>query len=857
MAAANREMKKFVTKSPRRDKMPSRNEAQSSNAIQRSRTMNKVPGFSRRSFLIDSVFAGAGAALAGKFAPARGLGIGPREIFPRQQSEPGFAQSAPARNLEEWMDRIFASEEFAGKRFGPVRWEEEGKSYTALERSAANPEARDIVRYDTATSARTVLVAASELIPAGSQQPLDIENFEWSQDRNKLLIYTNSKRVWRENTRGDYWVLDRNAKTLRKLGGNAAPSTLMFAKFSADATQVAYVRENNLYVENAGNGKIRALTKDGSETTINGTSDWVYEEEFDVRDGFRWSPDGKKIAYWQFDTSREKIFTMINDLGGGFREPITQIPYPEYGVYPKTTTVRIPSAGTPNAAVRIGVVNVANGKTQWMSVTADPEKSYIPRIEWAGNSDELLMQHMNRLQNVNDVYLANAKSGACQRIYQDRDDKWVDVNDNTNWLPDGRRFLWTSEQDGWRHVYTVARDGSGAQLVTRGDFDVMEIAAMDPQGQWLYFYASPENATQRYLYRARLDGSGAPERITPADQPGTHFYDIAPNCQWAFHMHSTFDTPPMTELVKLPEHSVARVAEDNAELKKRVKTLVARPAEFFQVDAGEGVKLDAWMIKPKDFNPAQKYPILFYVYGEPAGQTVLDAWMGPNALFHRAIANEGYLVASVDNRGTPAPKGRAWRKCIYGAVGVLSSKEQATAVRAIARERSYVDSERVGVWGWSGGGTNTLNLMFREPDVYKVGVSVAPVPDQRIYDSIYQERYMGLPQDNVEGYKAGSAINFAKGLQGKLLLMHGSGDDNVHFAGSEMLVNRMIELGKTFDFMMYPNRTHGISEGPGTTLFLFKRLARHLTTYLPAGARAANAALRLPFRRENRSVAAD
>ena len=820
--------------------------------------MNKAPGYSRRSFLRESVFAGAGAAILGGLPPRRGLGLPPRDFYSLPEREQATAVTGPAASLDEWIERIFASREFAEERFGPVRWEEEGKSYTALERSEENPEAREIVRYETATAARTILVPASELIPAGSKTPLDIENFEWSGDRNKLLIYTNSRRVWRQNTRGDYWVLDRSANSLRKLGSDAAPSTLMFAKFSADASQVAYVRENNIYAEDVRTGTITSLTEDGSETTINGTSDWVYEEEFDVRDGFRWSPDGKTIAYFQFDTRSEKIFSMINDLGGGFREPVTQIPYPEYGVYPKVTTVRIPCAGTPNAAVRIGAVDVATRRTTWMKITADPEKSYIPRCEWAGNSDELLMQHMNRLQNTNDVYLANANTGECKRIYQDKDEKWVDVNDDTNWLPDGKRFLWTSERDGWRHVYTVARDGSGARLVTHGDFDVMEIAAMDPKGEWLYYYASPENATQRYLYRARLDGTGSLERVTPAEQPGTHFYNVAPNCEWAIHYYSTFETPPVTELIHLPEHRVARVMAENKELKTKIKAIPTEPGEFFQVDIGEGVKLDAWMIKPANFDPSKKYPILFQVYGEPAGQTVLDAWSGRNALFHRAIASEGYLVASVDNRGTPAPKGSAWRKCIYGAVGVLSSKEQAAAVRAIARARSYVDPERVAVWGWSGGGTNTLNLMFRAPDVYKVGMSVAPVPDQRIYDSIYQERYMGLPQENVEGYKSGSAINFADGLKGNLLLMHGSGDDNVHFAGSELLVNRMIELGKTFDFMMYPNRTHGISEGPGTTVFLFKRLARHLTTHLPAGAaRAMDAILRLPFTARRRKVAAD
>lgn len=801
--------------------------------------MNREPRMSRRLFLRASTFAGAGAAIAGGLLPLRELEAEPfssltvRAGAP-QNAVPSGPSSAPA-SLDEWIERIFTSRDFFPRRYGPIRWEQGGKSYTVLESSRDGGEKQELASYDSASGARTVLFSSAELIPAGAKEPLRIDDFEWSQDRQRILVYTNSARVWRENTRGDYWVLDRAAKTLRKMGGDAAPSTLMFAKFSPDGQSVAYVRQNNLYWEHIASGKITPLTSDGSVTTINGTSDWVYEEEFDVRDGFRWSPDGSSIAFFRFDSSPVRQFSMINDLAGGFREPVTQIPYPDYGVYPQVWTFRIPSAGTPNSNVRIGVVHVANGKTKWLHVTADSEKSYLPRMDWVPNSNEILLQHINRAQNRNDVYLADGSSGHARRIFRDEDKAWVDVNDDTRWLPKHNGFLWASERDGWRHVYIIPRSGGAPQLITRGDFDVVDILEVDPGEQFLYFIASPENATQRYLYRQQLDGSAAPERVTPANMPGVHSYELSPDCRWALHTFSNFDTPPTTELIGLPDHRSIRILADNSELREKVKPLVARPVEFFQVDIGESVKLDAYMLKPANFDPAKKYPLLINVYGEPAAQTVMDFWGGAEALFHRAIANEGYLIASVDNRGTPAPKGRAWRKIIYGAVGVLSSKEQAAAVRAIARERSYVDAERVGVWGWSGGGTNTLNLMFRSPEIYKVGMSVAPVPDQRIYDSIYQERYMGLPQENAAGYKAASAINFAEGLLGKLLLVHGSGDDNVHFAGSELLVNRMIELGKVFDFMDYPNRTHSISEGPGTTVHLFKRLARHLTTNLPAG----------------------
>jgi dipeptidyl-peptidase-4 len=378
------------------------------------------------------------------------------------------------------------------------------------------------------------------------------------------------------------------------------------------------------------------------------------------------------------------------------------------------------------------------------------------------------------------------------------------------------------------------------RTLTPGAFDVIEVLGVDPKEEWLYYMASPENATQRYLFRTRIDGTrndgkAKPERLTPANQPGSHSYHVSPDLEWAIHTYSTFDTPPVTDLVHLPEQKVQRVLEDNAKLRSNVKDLISSTVEFLRADIGDGVTLDGWLMKPKDFDPSKKYPVLVYIYGEPAAQTVVDRWDGFNGMFHRALARDGYIVASFDNRGTPAPKGSAWRKVIYGSVGVLSSKEQALALQAIEKTHPYIDPDRVAVWGRSGGASNTLNLMFRQPEVYKVGMAVAPVPDQRLYDTIYQERYMGLPEQNVEGYKSGSAINFAEGLQGKLLLVHGSGDDNVHYQGTELLVNRLIELGKPFDFMTYPGRTHSISEGSGTAYHLYSLLARYLEEHLPPG----------------------
>lgn len=750
-----------------------------------------------------------------------------------------LASAAPAAwaqspETQELLRRIYSNQEFAAKTFGPIQWEQSGEAFDALEPSPGAAGVQEIVRYETATGKREVLIAAKQLIPPGAEKPLAVENFAWSSDRRRALLFTNSRRVWRQNTRGDYWVFDRETRSLRKIGGDAPASSLMFTKFSSDGSRVAYVRQNDLYAEDVQSGTVTRLTRDGSATIINGTSDWVYEEELSVRDAFRWSPDGNSIAYWQFDSSGVREFTLLYPAGGPY-DIVTHVPYPEYGVYAPVVRIPIPQPGTLNSAARIGVVKATGGETKWMQVPGDPRNTYIARMDWAGNSDEIALQHLNRLQNTNDVMIADAKTGAVRLVHSDHDAAWVDVVDDFRWLREGKEFLWVSEHDGWRHAYVNSRDGKQTRLLTPGAFDILGVEGIDLQGGWLYFAASPDNASQRYLYRSRLDGRGTPERLTPGSQPGMHHYNFSPDSRWALEIYTTFDTPPVTSLLSIPGHQVARVLEDNADLRAKLKPFIHHPTEFFQVDIGEGVKLDAWMIKPRGFDLLKKYPILVYVYGEPAGQTVLDGFDDDRGLFHRALAEQGYVIVSFDNRGTPAPKGRAWRKMVYGSVGVLSSKDQAAALREFERTRPFVDSGRVAVWGWSGGGSSTLNLMFRFPELYKVGMSVAPVPDERLYDSIYQERYMGLPQENASGYESGSPINFADGLRGNLLLVHGSGDDNVHFQGSELLINRLIELGKQFDFMEYPGRTHAILEGPGTRYHLYSLLARYLEMHLPPG----------------------
>jgi len=731
------------------------------------------------------------------------------------------------------LERIFTDEEFESESFGPARWLEDGSGYTTLEESedqAKNENedenddedgaAEDIVRYDPQTGEREIMVASARLIPEGESKPLEIDNYIWSDDGTKLLVFTNTKRVWRTNTRGDYYVLDLKSWELMKLGGDAEASTLMFAKFSPDAGRVGYVCEKNIYVQDLKSRRIKQLTEDGGGNIINGTSDWVYEEEFRVRDGFRWSPDGKSIAYWHFDTEGVREFKLINYTDG---------------LYPKITSYQYPKVGEMNADCRVGVISADGGKTRWFKPLGDPRNHYIPKMEWADDSKTIVFQRLNRLQNTNEVTLGSVRKGRMRVVLTERDEAWLDVSDDLKWLDDGKSFTWLSERDGWRHLYLVSRSGKKKRLLTPGEFDVISVQRIDEKGGWVYYIASPDNPTQRYLYRSPLDGGGEAERVTPREQSGTHSYQISHDSKWAFHTYSSFGSPSIKELVRLPSHESVRVLVDNSDLCAKLDKIKKGTTELFRIDIGDGVLLDGWCMKPPGFDPQKKYPLFFYVYGEPAGQTVLDKWGGEKYFWYLMLAQQGYVVMSVDNRGTPAPRGRAWRKSIYRQIGILASADQAAATRAIIKSRAYIDGERVGIWGWSGGGSMSLNAIFRYPELYHTAMAVAFISNQRFYDTIYQERYMGLPDDNEDGFTNGSPITFAHQLEGNLLIVHGTGDDNCHYQSFEALVNELIEHNKRFSMMSYPNRTHSIKEGEGTRRHLYELLTRYLKEHLAAG----------------------
>ncbi len=704
-----------------------------------------------------------------------------------------------------------------------IRWSDDGNSYYRIVNN-------EIVKYTLPDNKPNILVSKNSLTPQGSTAPLKIGFYSLNETFGKALIFTNTKKVWRLNTRGDYWILDVKTGSMNQLGKTLPPSSLMFAKLSPDGKSAAYVSGNNIYIEDLATSQVKPLTRDGSVTLINGTFDWAYEEEFFCRDGFRWSSDSQSIAYWQVDASSIKKFYMINNTDS---------------IYSQIIPIEYPVVGEKPSSCRIGVVTVSDGKTTWMKIPGDPSQNYIVRMEYIPSTGNLLIQQLNRKQNMSKLYISDI-TGNSALIQQESDEAWVDVNEGPNpysidytnnfiWMNDNKSILWTSEKDGWRHLYQVSLEGKPEKLLTMGNYDVITFKFLDQKSGYVYFIASPENATQKYLYRTSMKKPEKLELISPSALKGTHDYSISPNGKYASHSFSNYFTRPSREFLTLPDHKPLNAKESIASRQDslRIKT----NTEFFKIKTSDNIEMDGWMAKPLNFDPAKKYPVLFYVYTEPWGATVSDTYgVDQNSLYAGNMAEDGYIYISIDNRGTPAPKGRAWRKVIYKNIGQINIHDQAMAASEILKW-SFVDPERVAVWGWSGGGSATLNLMFQYPGIYKTGIAIAAVGNVLTYDNIYQERYMGLPQENREDFVKGSPVTYARNLQGNLLYIHGTGDDNVHYQNAEMLINELIKYNKQFQFMPYPNRTHSISEGEGTSEHLITLYTSYLRKYCPPGGR--------------------
>ncbi|MCL4642269.1 MULTISPECIES: S9 family peptidase [Olivibacter] len=668
-----------------------------------------------------------------------------------------------------------------------------------------------------------VFLDGSALTPQDSSAPLKVKQFSISADRRKVLLFTNTKRVWRYHTRGDYWIYDINKKELKQLGKGLPASSLMFAKLSPDGTSVAYVSKHNVYIEDLASNHISQLTEDGTDRIINGTFDWAYEEEFGCRDGFRWSSDGKHIAYWKIDARSIRNYLMLNTTDS---------------TYSFTIPVEYPKAGQNPSACFIYVVDVKTKENKKMDIPGDPVQHYIPRMEWTPDGQSLILQQLDRKQQESHIMLCSIEDGKTKTIYTEQDQAWIDIKSRWNdddptgweWIDDGKAFLWVSEKDGWRHIYKIDMTGKEA-LLTKGDYDVIGIDLIDQRNEKIYFSASPANATQKYLYQISIKG-GKATQLSPTDQAGTHSYRISPNGKLAEHEFSSSTTYFTGEIVSLPNHQ-ERLA---ATVRRSLPQGTPKP-EFFKVTTIDGIEMDGWMVKPSQFDSTKRYPVVFYVYGEPAGQTVTDTYgAGFNRLYEGSMADDGYIYISVENRGAPAPKGRDWRKAIYRNIGAINIRDQAMAAKEILKW-NFVDSSRVAVWGWSGGGSSTLNLLFQYPEIYKTGIAVAAVGNQLMYDNIYQERYMGVPPESQADYVKGSPITHAKNLRGNLLYIHGTGDDNVHYQNAEMLINELVKHNKQFQLMSYPNRSHSISEGEGTSAHLSRLYTNYLKQYCPPGGR--------------------
>lgn len=719
------------------------------------------------------------------------------------------------------VDRIFDSKEFTAENFS-VNWMPEGGRYF-VQQPAESGKGNDIVLIDPQKPAETkILIAAEDLVPEGQSNPISIESFQVSKDGNRILIFNNTGRVWRYNTRGDYWIVDLNSGVVRKLGKSDFESSHMkFAKFSPDGKHVAYVYKRNIYVENIESQQVTQVTQTETEDIINGTSDWVYEEELDLRDGFQWSEDGNQIVFWRFDTSGVGVFTMINNTDE---------------LYPRLIKFQYPKVGTTNSAVSIGIYDFVDGETKFLDLPGDARENYPARIDWIPGSGNFLLQYLNRLQNTNKVLSVNAVDGSFRTVFEDKDKAWVEVCDQIQWSEDGKQFTFVSETDGWKHAYMVDVESGKQTLLTPGEFDIVELYRIDQSERACYFLASPNDSTSRYLFRQSFESEKL-QRLTPAEQKGWHGYSFSADGTTAVHTWSRMGQPPVVETITVANHGSIEIRKDNSKLKEQLSLLPENKFDFLklEIDAGNGqlLLIDASIMYPPKFDPQEKYPLLIYVYGEPWGTTVTDQWGGSRYLWHRMMCENGYVVMSFDNRGAKCPRGTSFRKAIYKKIGIINASDQANSLQAALDKFDFLDRDRVGIWGWSGGGSSTLNALFQYPDLYQTGVSIAPVPNQRYYDTIYQERYMQTPDLNPDGFKSGSPITHAENLKGNLLLIHGTGDDNCHYQTMELLINKLIAEDKQFEMMAYPNRSHGIYEYENTTPHLWKLMTKYVLEHLP------------------------
>ncbi len=713
------------------------------------------------------------------------------------------------------LEDIFLNRTYAGETFSLDAWIEGGSAFLTTKPTDTST---CIIRHDVASGEESTLLDSSALPPGDEDQPISIGSYQLSPDERWLLIASDERRIWRRSREATYYLHNLQTGATRRLAEGNAPQSN--AAFSPDSRQVAYVMGHNIYVYDIDKGRTRQLTRDGSDDIINGQSDWLYEEEFGITRMYEWSPDGTAILYLRFDQAHVRTYVLKDELGQ----------------YPELTMIRYPKVGERNAIVKLGVVSVKGGRTRWLDL--GPEKDiYIPRLFWTGLSGdsgqtdregEAAFYRLDRAQQHLELVLADARTGKTTVAAVQADSAWVDVTDDLHFIDDGRRFIWTSEESGFRHIYLHDMETGAKQALTSGDWEMSSIAGVDEEGQVVYFSGKQDGMMEQHVYRVGFDGAETPrggyaqglERLTPPG--GWNSLDFAPDFAHYIQKRSAINTPEQVSLHHASGERVRWLVEDPL---PALEGLDLSRWELFTLSTTDGAELNAKILRPGDFDPRRKYPTLIYTYGGPGSQKALDQWGESRGrdLWHRYMAQNGYVVLSVDNRGTGG-RGKAFKNLAYGDIGKWARRDQAEAARWIGRQ-SWGDPERVAIWGWSGGGYLTALCLTASAENFKCGIAVAPVTDYRLYDTAWTERYMGLLPQNVAGYDSADVLSYVDRYRGGLLIVHGTGDDNVHPQHTWQLVEKLAEANKPFDMLMYPGKNHGL---PGRHYHLYRKMTRFL-----------------------------
>ncbi|MFH5883093.1 S9 family peptidase [Halalkalibaculum sp. DA3122] len=697
-------------------------------------------------------------------------------------SGPAVAQQTKQLEFDHIFDGTFEPESVRN-----VNWMRDGQFYTTLVRTERDLELR---KYDITSGEYEVIVTSSELENDGRNHPIIIQDYQFSADESKLMIKTDVEQIWRRSTKENYFVYDLQTGELQKL--TRSEKKQQYAQLSPEGDKAAFVIDNNLYWVNLNTGEETPITTDGEKgKIINGAADWVYEEEFGFAKAWFWSPDGSKIAFYRFDETDVKEFFMT-DWGP---------------LYPKLTEFKYPKAGEQNSVVKIGVYDLASARTTWMDIDSDRDQ-YIPRVNWTQSSETLAIRRMNRMQNRQELILADAETGETEIIKTERSETWIDVNDDLTFLENGKQFIYASEESGYNHLYLYSMEGELIRQITQGDWEVTNFLGFNEENRQLYYISTEESPLERHFYSISITGEN---KRKLSDGDNWNSVNMSRDYKYYIETSSGPADPPRYTLHRGDGRQV-RVLQDNAPLYSQWEEYNMPRKEFFGISLPQA-ELNAYMLKPHDFDPSRKYPVLVYVYGGPGSQTVdKEFGTGQRPMWHRYLTTKGYIILSIDNRGTGG-RGRDFEKQVYKKLGQYEVTDQIDAIEYVIDRYEYVDPDRIGIWGWSYGGYMSTLLMAEGSDLYKAGIAVAPVTHWRFYDTIYTERFMQTPDMNPDGYQEGSPIYKVDNIKGEYLLVHGTGDDNVHFQNSIELVNQLVEAGVQFESMFYPDRNHGIYGG--------------------------------------------